>query len=444
MKVNFKNIGLVKDITFDLDKDLIICTGPNNTGKTYAIYSLYGLGKIDLWKDSLSILSGAKYKTISQEKSTIELDIEYPLVVNLLEEKLRVKLNEILEEIFINKLNVETESNVSFSINNEWLRKKVNDMNFTIDFDKSILNPISSIQKAENSFVINVTSNPKSSNTEPIAALLGFALNPVDQILKNSLLLRTFIFPAERTAIPLFSQDVFNSNALIAKSIGLNNSENKLIGSSRYFRPIWDYIVFIQNLQKVTSQKSKFAYLADYLEQEIIGSQVSINMENEIELTDLAENKKNKFKFFQSSSSIKSLAGLVLYLRYLASDKDMILIDEPELNLHPENQILLARFFALLVNKGFKVVISTHSDFIVREFNLLTKANKLKAQKDKLGILGIESDYCLDYTNLQVFHFDKNIEDVKVTDEGFDISSIDETINKQNSMFDDLEDLLIG
>ena len=51
------------------------------------------------------------------------------------------------------------------------------------------------------------------------------------------------------------------------------------------------------------------------------------------------------------------------------------MIDEPELNIHPENQRKIARLLASLVNAGLNVVISTHSDYIIREFNSLIMLN---------------------------------------------------------------------
>jgi predicted ATPase len=42
-----------------------------------------------------------------------------------------------------------------------------------------------------------------------------------------------------------------------------------------------------------------------------------------------------------------------------------IFIDEPELNLHPENQRLITQVLANLVNIGIKVFITTHSDYII-------------------------------------------------------------------------------
>ena len=47
------------------------------------------------------------------------------------------------------------------------------------------------------------------------------------------------------------------------------------------------------------------------------------------------------------------------------------MIDEPELNLHPANQRLMARLIARLVNSDLRVIASTHSDYLVREINSL-------------------------------------------------------------------------
>ena len=72
-----------------------------------------------------------------------------------------------------------------------------------------------------------------------------------------------------------------------------------------------------------------------------------------------------------TSSTVKSLFGLWFYLENQAQRGDLLMIDEPELNIHPENQRHIARLLARLVNAGLRVVISTHSDYIVREFNSL-------------------------------------------------------------------------
>ena len=52
------------------------------------------------------------------------------------------------------------------------------------------------------------------------------------------------------------------------------------------------------------------------------------------------------------------------------------MIDEPELNLHPENQCRMARLLARLVNLGIRVFVTTHSDYIIKELNTLIMLNR--------------------------------------------------------------------
>ncbi len=84
-----------------------------------------------------------------------------------------------------------------------------------------------------------------------------------------------------------------------------------------------------------------------------------------------------------ASSMVKELALLVLYLRYLAQKNDVIVIDEPEMNLHPEAQARMTELLCMMVNAGLNVIVTTHSSYIVDHL-----ANLLKAAKssDKAGL----------------------------------------------------------
>jgi predicted ATPase len=73
----------------------------------------------------------------------------------------------------------------------------------------------------------------------------------------------------------------------------------------------------------------------------------------------------------ESSSSVRSLLDLGVYLRCVASVGDLLVIDEPELNLHPQNQRRVARLLARLTNVGINVLVTTHSDCLIKELNLL-------------------------------------------------------------------------
>ncbi|WP_437768703.1 AAA family ATPase [Sorangium sp. So ce281] len=75
-----------------------------------------------------------------------------------------------------------------------------------------------------------------------------------------------------------------------------------------------------------------------------------------------------------AASLARSLAGLDLYLRSYARKGDVLIIDEPEMNAHPDVQVALTELLALLVNQGVQIVITTHSPYVVDHLTNLMEA----------------------------------------------------------------------
>lgn len=85
-----------------------------------------------------------------------------------------------------------------------------------------------------------------------------------------------------------------------------------------------------------------------------------------------------------SSSATKSLIELFFYIQHSAQKDDLLIIDEPELNLHPDNHMKIARLLAHLLNKGINIFITTHSDYLVKEINNLIRLNHNITDKNKI------------------------------------------------------------
>ena len=85
-------------------------------------------------------------------------------------------------------------------------------------------------------------------------------------------------------------------------------------------------------------------------------------------------NKKVALDISVSSSMVKELSTLVLYLRYVAKANQLLVIDEPEMNLHPEAQVKMIEFLAMLVNAGLNILITTHSPYMLDHLANLIKA----------------------------------------------------------------------
>jgi len=86
--------------------------------------------------------------------------------------------------------------------------------------------------------------------------------------------------------------------------------------------------------------------------------------------------KKNGcLPFYIASSAVKSQLDMSFYIKHLAKKGDILLVDEPEQNLHPVNQRKMARLFVQLIKAGIKVLVTTHSDYLIKELNHLILLN---------------------------------------------------------------------
>ena len=148
----------------------------------------------------------------------------------------------------------------------------------------------------------------------------------------------------------------------------------------------------------------------------------------------------------ESSSTVRSLAELYFYLKHCASPGQLLMFDEPELNLHPSNQRLLAQLLAVLVNSGIKVFVTTHSDYFVRELNALIRIGSIKPRARSLLLKKYDIDkkcvlseskvkiYMLQDGHTYPIEFDPD-------SRAFGIPSFDDTIDHFNQLYSDVRAL---
>ena len=78
-----------------------------------------------------------------------------------------------------------------------------------------------------------------------------------------------------------------------------------------------------------------------------------------------------------SSSMVSEMAPVVLYLRYIVEPGDLLIIEEPESHLHPEMQVAFTRQLASVVKSGIRVIITTHSEWVLEELANLVLLSEL-------------------------------------------------------------------
>ncbi len=202
-----------------------------------------------------------------------------------------------------------------------------------------------------------------------------------------------FLMPAERNGLHLFFRELSaRRTALLHHASRENINIQELLRDvtrSRYATPIADYIDWLNDLADIKKSKSKsegLHHIAKQLEKDLAGGAYTVDARTgSIEFkpyqTKRDGKKTNTMGLHITSSTVKSLFGLWFYLEHQAYKGSVLMIDEPELNIHPENQRKIARLLAKLVNAGLQIVVSTHSDYMVREFNSLIMLSQDKDKK---------------------------------------------------------------
>ena len=85
----------------------------------------------------------------------------------------------------------------------------------------------------------------------------------------------------------------------------------------------------------------------------------------------------SELSLMRVSSLVSELAPVVLYLKHLVEPGDTLIIDEPEAHLHPSAQVEFAIILARLVKSGVRVILTTHSEWMLDQFANLVRMSQL-------------------------------------------------------------------
>ena len=108
-----------------------------------------------------------------------------------------------------------------------------------------------------------------------------------------------------------------------------------------------------------------------------------------------------------ASSMVSELSPVVLYLRHVVQPGNLLIVEEPEAHLHPKMQATFTRLLVAAVQSGIRILITTHSEWILEELANLVKLSELPNESRK----GIASpDTALSPDQLGAWFFEPNEE----------------------------------
>lgn len=446
MKISLKNLGILKQAEFSL-ADLTIICGENNTGKTYATYALYGF--LNSWRTLADFEVGDTQIQRLLTDGGLKIGLTpYVEKVNSTLSKACKEYTKQLDSVFAAPAGRFGDSEFHIQTERPRIQDKVFNSQMGLPQEGYF-----SYSKEQGSEELIVSLPVKTEQESEISA--SYAKLVLSFILKDVVLSSTlpspFISSAERTGVAIFRRELnFARNRLLDEMVRTDQKINpqELLSKTyqSYPRPIEENVDFMRQLEDITKRKSFITathsgLLEDFAD--IIGGEYEITQNDQLHYT--PRGTGIKLTMDQSSSAVRSLLDIGFYLRHVTYPGNLLMVDEPELNLHPANQRRIARLFARLANLGVKVFITTHSDYIIKELNSLIMLNHDKPHLKRVAQeYGYQEAELLDANKVKVYMTKEaeggyTLVEANIDPElGIEARSFDDTIDEMNKIEEDI------
>lgn len=378
MKFQFENLGLLDEAALEL-ADLTVICGENNTGKTYATYSVYGF--LRSWRRLLQIVLAREIESIAESEGAYKFDLNTMF---------RGRENEYLAKLgeqYITLLPRVFSTNASYFEDVKWSLTVDATQDFAdTPFQRTIKDGpagkvLATLSKEPGSSILELLIADDSWLRSPFSGLSQFVADAIAEIVFSPFLPDTHISSAERTGAAIFRKELDMARTRMLKALSTIDSKEIKKNPFQLFEkmdaeyawPVEDNVDFVRQLEDIDKQIGPLASETPSLLQAfdaIIGGSYKVIKDQGLVYQPKGSGKP-RFSMNASSSSIRALLDVGFYLRCKAKPGDVFIIDEPELNLHPRNQRAFSRLVARMVNAGVRVFITTHSDYLIKEFNTL-------------------------------------------------------------------------
>ena len=236
-----------------------------------------------------------------------------------------------------------------------------------------------------------ISKAPTPISDEALAPVVGSELPRLPWIDPDS---SFYYLPAARTGVIHAHQVVVSSLIRNATTAGIRQESSIPILSG----VLADFLERLVRLPSTSIEhQPSVGNLANEIEKHLLKGE--INVENKVTnypgFSYRPSGWQNALPLMNTSSMISDLAPIVLYLRYVVRIGDTLIIEEPEAHLHPAMQREFTRQIVAMVHAGIRVVITTHSEWVLEELaNLvyLSQVPKDRAADFEGAPLALEPD----------------------------------------------------
>lgn len=435
IEIAVENFGPIAEANIDL-RPLTVFVGPSNTGKTYFATLVYALhGAFNGLSDTTSLLSPVKSRVMAILNNLLT-DLPTPKeeiqeILNKLDMRARVFKSSDLSKEIRQKLGIMIKDTVFFRKELQDELKNCFDLNSISELMRltgdqrnkiTVLLRIGGTDKEYWNIKMQVSgsevnlniSTPLDNPTDEDIVLLpeGWTASGELFVDDNAVRIRSFEYVGwqpSRYYLPAARSGIMQSHRVIASSlvkrttrVGLERLP-EVPTLSGIIAEFMEKIILYDDKNTASMEAMR---LAETLETEVLAGQIRLKPSSSgyPDFRYLPQGTNEEIRLSQSSSMVSELAPLVLYLRGLVRPGDTLIIEEPEAHLHPGAQADMAVILARLVRAGVRVIITTHSEWLLQEIGNLIRVGELEKTGEEVS----ELPTSLRKEHVGVWHFQKD------------------------------------
>jgi AAA15 family ATPase/GTPase len=408
--VHVENFGKIRTADIELSP-LTLFVGDNNSGKSYLLVLLYGL---------LSPI----FDELMRNGLKTRREAFLPLIKGLLQqermnENYLIKEQEIRElEKIVNEVLFENKEELVETIFNKKI--EIGDLRLEFHYNASAA-PIAvcfsereSLQAEDD---INMTILPNGGNGSVTTMTKDPELKDVTLIFMHQLIkalmihafcLNPSFLPASRTGFVLTYKLLLGDSIQRAYSIaGRKMTDNVFLTA-----PTLDFIVNLGGFSSnIESNRTENEAIIRFMENHILNGKLELSSVPAPDILFRPYGTGIPLSMHVSSAVVTETAPLLLYLRKQRLPLSCLLIEEPEMCLHPKLQQVMARVLIKITHSGsygVPVVAATHSDIITQHVNNMLRLSQRTNRVQIMESFGYGEDDLLNEGDVRVYQFTDN------------------------------------
>lgn len=453
MKISVTNLGAIKEATVELG-GLTVFVGPNGSGKSYLAKILYGLQKNETLADGYFSHAGDFYRIIfgkslgDSQEALVDLQQLKPASL----QQVMPALANLYAELFKNRLGD------FFNDDSDMFAHTTIIYSDLAALSEERLQQIISaaIEHAETQLNAHTGATLQTPyiNFPPAGVLWGlcwFLFMDAGGGLAD-------YFPAARSNFMLTYKEIYRARA--EEHVGLEMISDKLLLASkghqarktgkliRFDKPTEDFMSRLYEFD--SSETCPLARIALGLQSRLYGNDRIVIEQSEGQLPDFryhVGDAASKIRLHLTSSMVTETSPLLLGFLHWVQPNSLVIIDEPESHLHPEAQRALINGLAEAVNQGLRLILITHSPYILSCVNNLIKFGSLiKNFPDDDAVNQLKEEHpdmvALD-KKVSAYHFGRDgiVKDIVLSSGLIDEVEFTEPFDRINDVYEAMRDI---